>query len=886
MLRRATLIDSAAQNRFGTHLRLLRRRARLTQAELGRAVGYSDAQISRLEMGRRPPDLSTLVALFFPALAVDPLSEEARTLLTLAGLARAGGAHPEVHSEPTRASPAAPAAGAAGLPVPPTPLLGRLREREELSQLIADGAARMITLLGPAGVGKTHLALQLAHDLHPRLADGAHFVDLAPIDDPTLVPSALARALDLSEEGHADAPAALRAALQRRQALLVLDNFEQVRTAAPLLAELLAAAPGLRLLVTSRVALRLRAEQIFPLPPLAVPDLARLPPLDELARVESLALLLARLRAGVPDLALTRSNALPLAAICVRVEGLPLAIELVAARGRLLGPQELLAEVTQHFMQLRRRGQDVPPRHQTLAAALAWSYEQLPSTTRALFARLSIFPGSWGADAAAAVCDLEGWGRAALFDALDVLLDHSLLHRQAEGELARLSLLAMVREFAQARLAERTEGEQLQRRLLAYCLDLAEQAGKEMLYGPSLGIWTTRLDAEHDVLRAALAYAFEASDHERGLRLASALRMFWYTRGYLREGRRWLERFLDLAAGAPRPIEPRLRAAALDDAAVLAWRQGDYHEAERLGTDAAAIYRHIADNDGEARALMHLGLIAFDRGDTATSRARFEASLTLYRAIDNPLKTVGVLHNLANLHNQLNESERALPLYAECLAIYEQTDDSSGIALVSLGMGAIYRDQADLPQAVAAFNRSRALASELGDDWSAAVALLNLGDIAADTGDYPAARLQLGAALAQFEQIGDQQMISTAHGRLGDVELLAGDIAAAVGRFRQCLMLASAIEYQHGIAGGLEGLAGCAAREQPELSARLLGCAAGIRAATGVPIPLADQPRYDRLLQLAQSHLRPAAWALAWDEGARLPAARAVAMALSTIAPR
>jgi tetratricopeptide (TPR) repeat protein len=537
-------------------------------------------------------------------------------------------------------------------------------------------------------------------------------------------------------------------------------------------------------------------------------------------------------------------------------------------------------------MQLRRRGQDVPARHQTLAAALAWSYEQLPPAARALFARLSIFPGGWGADAAAAVCDLEGWGRAALFDALDVLLDHSLLHRQAEGELARLSLLAMVREFAQARLAERAEGEQLQRRLLAYCLDLAEQARKEMGYGPSLAIWTARLDAEHDSLRAALAYAFESGDYERGLRLASALRMFWYTRGYLREGRRWLERFLDLAASAPRPIAPALRAAALDDAGVLAWRQGDYRQAESLGADATAIYRRIGDSDGAARSLMHLGLIAFDRGDTATSRARFESSLALYRAIDNPIKTVSVLHNLANLHNQLNESELALPLYAECLAIYQQTDDSSGIALVSLGMGAIYRDQADVARAVAAFNRSRALASELGDDWSAAVATLNLGDIAADMGDYPAARLQLGAALAQFEQIGDQQLISTAHGRLGDVELLAGDVAAAVGRFRQCLMLASAIEFQHGIAGGLEGLAGCAALEQPELAARLLGCAAAIRAATGVPIPLADQPRYDRLLQLAQSHLSPAAWALAWDEGARLPAARAVSLALSAIAPR
>ncbi len=871
-----------AENSFGTLLRLLRLRARLTQAELGRAVGYSDAQISRLEMGRRPPDLSTLVALFFPALGLDAQSPEARELLALAGAAR----NPEP-KRPPLAAPAAvvtvPGTNASALPAPPTPLIGRVHERAALAALLTTGAARLVTLLGTAGIGKTHLALQVAHDLEAAFADGVHFVDLAPLDAPGLVLPALADALGVQEAGYADSEAALLAALRPCRMLLVLDNFEQVREAAPLLTRLLAAAPGLQVLATSRVALRLRAEQLFPLAPLAVPDLTQLPPLDVLAQIEALTLLLARLQAVAPALTLTPANALALSAICVRVDGLPLALELVAARGRLLGPQELLAEVTQRFLQLRQRNNDVPLRHRKLTTALAWSYEQLPPTAMVLFARLSIFPGTWESEAALAVCDLDNLGRATIFEGLELLLDHSLLYQQSGAGRMRLGLLATVREFAAAALAEHEELPQLQERLLSYCLGLAEQARQEMVSGPGLAGWIARLTAESELMRAALDHALAEGDTVRGLRLASALRVFWYTRGRLREGRGWMERFLRLAATAgPRPT-PALHATVLDDGALLAWRQGDYSQATQWGEQALSLYREADNALGEARVLMHLGLFAFDLGATAQAQAYYEASLPIYRALGNQADAVAVMHNLANLYNQLNDAGRALPLYDECLSFYERTDDRSGVELISLGMGAIYRDQGELTQATAAFERSLALAGELGDDWSAAVAELNLGDLATDQGDYQAARLQLSEALAQFERIGDQQMISTAHGRLGDLELLAGDVVTAIRQFRQSLMLASAIEYQHGVAGGLEGLAGCAAVDQPLLAARLLGCAATIRAATNVPVPLADQPRYERIVQRSRSHSEPDAWATAWEAGRALPTARGVALALAGV---
>ena len=879
--------DALVENSFGAQLRLLRLRARLTQAELGRAVGYSDAQISRLEQGRRPPDLSTLIALFFPALTLDPQSPDARALLALAGAARTTGIAHQTASAALSPHDAAPAAPQHALPIAATPLIGRRRERAALATLLTGDNVRLVTLLGMAGVGKTHLALQVAHDLHTHFSVGTYFIDLGAINDPALVLPTLAEALAVSEAGYADIGAALRATLHAREMLVVLDNFEQVRGAAPLLSGLLAAAPRLRLLVTSRVALRLRAEQLFPLSPLSVPDLAQLPPLEHLAQVESLALLLARLRAVAPDLTLTAGNALPLAAICVRVDGLPLALELVAARGRVLGPQELLAEVTQRFLQLRQRGSDVPPRHQTLAAALAWSYEQLPPVAMALFARLSIFPGAWNAEDAVAVCDLAGEGRATILDSLELLLDHSLLHQQLGGDHPRMALLATVREFAHAELVKRQEDLPLRGRLLAYCLELAEQARQEMSYGPGLAAWMIRLDATSATLRAALDYALEAGNAISGLRLSSALRIFWYTRGYLHDGRRWLERFLNLAVASGQPLAPALHATALDDVALLAWRQGDYRQAETWGNEALTIYRDSGNRAGEARVLMHLGLFAFDHGAAAEARARYEASLPLYRALGEPPEAmVGVMHNLANLYNQLNELEQAMALYHECLAIYERIGDRSGVALISLGMGAIYRDQGEYALSTVTFERCLALANELGDDWSAAVAALNLGDLAADQGDFAMARDRLTGALTMFEQIGDQQMISTTHGRIGDVELLAGNGGAAIGRFRQCLMLASAIEFQHGVAGGLEGLAGCATVDQPLLAARLFGCAASLRAATGVPVPLADLPRYTRLLEIAQAHSDPAAWEVAWAEGARLSPARAVALALSTIVAR
>ncbi|MEI7771944.1 MAG: tetratricopeptide repeat protein, partial [Chloroflexales bacterium] len=703
---------------FGDFLRFLRRRARLTQRDLALAVNYSEGQICHLEHNRRAPDLTTLVALFVPALGLEDAPADTARLLDLAATVRADDA-------------GSPAPLQATAPAPATPLIGRAAQRAALAAMLTSADVRLLTLTGPPGVGKTHLALQLAQDLSTQFPEGVSFIDLSALSEAALVLPTIVQALGLAAEADRDPAAALHTALRERRTLLVLDNVEQVADAAPQLAGLLAAAPQLRLLLTSRVALRLRAEHVFSLAPLALPDLAHLPPLDVLAQVDSVALLLARLRAVSPELALTPANALALAAICVRVDGLPLAIELVAARGGLLSPQELLSEVTQRFRQLRRRGHDVPLRHQTLTAALSWSYEQLSPAARALFARLSVFVGRWRVDAIEAVCDLEHLGREVTLDLLDDLVAHSLIQRHDHRDETHLGMLAMVRAYAHEQLGARGESTTLHGRLLVACIELAERAEEQLVFGAEQALWMARMEAEHDTVRAALGWSVSSGAHAQGLRLAGALWRYWYMRGMLCEGRRWLEQLLALAPEG----SPSVRAHALDGLGILAWRQGEYAQAEAWLDTALALYHGARDRRGEARVLSHIGMAAAERGAFAQALTSYEASLPLYRELGDSVGAASVLHNLGNLHCQQNSHAPAMAIYAECLAIYEQRGSAADIALVSLGIGAVARDQGQIEAAGAAFARSLDLARSLGDEWTAGTALLNIGDIACDRGE-------------------------------------------------------------------------------------------------------------------------------------------------------
>jgi tetratricopeptide (TPR) repeat protein len=442
-------------------------------------------------------------------------------------------------------------------------------------------------------------------------------------------------------------------------------------------------------------------------------------------------------------------------------------------------------------------------------------------------------------------------------------------------------MLAMVRGYAQERLLVRGEFGMLHDRLLAACIDLAERSEDHLRFSGEQALWMARMEAEGDTLRAALEWA-ATTNGAQGLRLVGALWRFWYMRGMLREGRRWLETFLAL----PLEDDAIARAHALDGAGILAWRQGAYGQADTWLNAALGIYQGVQHRHGTARVLSHIGMVTADRGAFDQALGWYEASLPLYRELGDSTGAASVLHNLGNLHCHQNNHERALELYTECLTIYEQQGNWADIALISLGIGAVARDQGAGEAANAAFARSLALAQSLGDEWTAGTALLNLGDSACDCGDIPEGQRRYSEALAIFERLGDQQQVLVVQARLAMAAFLAGERATAVDLFRQSLLLANALGFQPGLSDGLEGLAICAAQQDPLLAAKLFAAATGCRAALGLPIPLADQARHDQAVRMAQHGADPVTWTRAWAEGQRLATSQAVTLALTHVHSR
>ena len=727
------------------------------------------------------------------------------------------------------------------LPAPLTPLVGREQEIAAVCALLWRPEVRLVTLTGTGGVGKTRLALGVAAAVNADFADGICFVALAPLIDPGLVLSTIAQALGVQEQGSRPLLEGLQDHLREKQLLLLLDNFEQVVSAAPVVAELLVAAPRLRVLVTSRTSLHLSGEHEFVVPPLALPDLRNLPPPDRLLQYGAIRLFVARAQAAHSAFVMTGENATAIAAICQQVDGLPLAIELAAGRSKLFTPQALLSRLRNRLKLLVGGAQDLPLRQQTLRGTIAWSYDLLGQDEKALFRRLAVFVGGCTLEAAEAVCIAQGDLLIDMLEAVAALVDKSLLRQetQADGQ-PRLLMLETIREYALERLAASGEAEAVRRQHAIFFLRFSEEA-EPKIRGAEHFLWRTRLEVEHDNLRAALRWTLESQEAEMGMQLAFSLVAFWRASNQDREGRNWCEQVLAQPGTSARTAA---RAMALLAAGAMTMFQGDLPQAQLLLEESIAIGREVGRAAKRTLALA-LALLAYGallQGNLGAARELAEEGVRLFREVGEAWGTALALNHLGRATLELGDPVAARPLLEESAALFRA-----------------------------------------GNMQRLAMPLNTLGRVALRQGDDTGARAYCEEALAVARATGDELFIAEALAQLGTVALHVGDSGQATELYQQSLTLIWTRGYRECIAEDLAGLAATASLlGQPERAARLFGAVEALREVSGIrlsPLPRAD---YDRAVEGIRAHLDEATFAQAWEKGRAMPLEQAIAEALAT----
>ncbi len=766
------------------------------------------------------------------------------------------------------------------LTAPLTPLIGRKREVMVVCNLLQRPEVRFVTLTGPGGVGKTRLGWAVAGELLEHFVHGVCFVSLAPVSDPNLVIATIAQTLGLWEAGDRPLLEQLRAYLRDQHLLLLLDNFEQVVAAAPQLVDLLASCPQLHVLVTSRAALRIQGEYEFMVSPLAVPDLKQLPTNEELAQIATVSLFLQRAQAIRSDFQLTAANARTIAAICARLEGLPLAIELAAARIKLLPPEALLKRLKDRLQVLTGGKQDLPARQQTLYNTLQWSYDLLTPQEQRLFRLLSIFVGGCSLQAAETIAQTVGYPALAdttgsnqameVLDGVISLLDKSLLQQtEVEAEEPRLLMLETIREYGLACLQEQGELEGMRQAHATYYLRLAEEAAVYQ-FSTEAGSWFEILEREQENLRAALQWAMarQSEEAENGIetavRLGWALWRFWSVRGRLHEGRTFLERVLV----ASEKSEASVRAKALSATALLASYQGEYVRAEQLCGEALTLFQQLADQRGVVHVLAVQIGVALHRRQSTHILALAEESLALPSEEGDPWWTAYFLIVLARAASFQHEYARASQLFEESLTLLRTLGYPGDVAWPLLYLAHDLIIQGEHTRARPLLEEGLTLCRKADSKGGLAYALSLLGQVALEQGDVAGASDYFTESLRLNQEVGHRQSVSRSFFFLASVMALQGDYVQAHTLYEEGLTIAITLEHRGLIASCLEGLATVVtAQGQPAWAARLWGAAHTMHQNRSTSLPQVMHIRDEQAQTTARASLGEKAFVVAREEG-------------------
>jgi non-specific serine/threonine protein kinase len=727
------------------------------------------------------------------------------------------------------------------LPERLTSFVGRAREISEIKHGLA--STRLFTLTGAPGTGKTRLALEVASTLLEEYKDGVWLAELTSIQDreaPDVVMQAVARVFGLRDEPDCSLTAALAAYLRPKRLLLLLDNCDRlVVQCASLVNDLLPACPNLRVLVTSREILKVQGELVLNVPPLSLPDShPRRLPLQELAKYEAIRLLVERARFSQPNFALTAQNAAAVTQICRRLSGLPLAIELVAARVKVLSVEQIAARLEDQFWVLTGGARTALPNQQTLQVAVNWSYDLLNEAERIVFSRLAVFAGSFTLEAAEAI---GAGGNVKTYEILDLLahlVDKSLVTAEETTDAAmRYRLLEPLREYGHERLIASDEAATLQRTHAKYYLAFAEEA-EPRLKGPDQMVWQERLEKEHDNLRAALLWAKATGDAESLLRLAGAMGRFWWLRGYLTEGRGWLDHAQSQRDG----VSASAQAKVLYHLGRIAKQQGDLEKAKEVLREGLAQYRGLNDRSGAANVIYVLGLVALAQGNFQAARDYLQEGLLLQRELRDVKSVADVLQTLGGTALLQGDFAAAQVILGESLLVYKELRHKLGIANAQHDLGLVARYQ----------------------------------------GNYSEARVLLEESLAACRELGHRPGIARSLSNLGNIFLDQGNCEAAQGCFEESLAIAQELGIKEGSVSIIESFASLSlCQGQTRRAARLYGAAEMIRQSIGAPLDPAGRIFYDRDLNALHTQLEEAVFAAAWADGQAMTLGQAAEYASS-----